>query len=448
MSKKVKTEISLTAETVAIANSIHYALGAIKKSIEHKRPRVSSRANNDLAEAHWKSVLLNIEEARIDLRASGIDARITGFVETQGSSKERQLGRAITNIRSLARQLSNDPALRRIIYSAHFWSLPPGRISREYQGIETIEHALRRTIELTDYMLQPELPLEHTVHHDSARELREIIPHQKVAPVQFSMRGGRIIVVSQPGIPNHRDEANTQASRDHLLNKGSRLLSELQRSNCDPRLLQGFRDLQQSLQSCDNIIQLGLMNIGIEEMGKAFEAELPDALRGMLLGHTRGVAMYVAQFPEWQHFSEKAASAEFTEEDVARISLTANHLISDLEQHSEIADDEVPKTIRALQQLIANPKRASKRAAYAVLRTIENLIAKVFEYCSDFLDKTISKTIEGLSTAASRTIIVALMTVALGGAVGISPLDPKISDIAWVRTAAEIVQGEIEALSK
>jgi hypothetical protein len=190
------------------------------------------------------------------------------------------------------------------------------------------------------------------------------------------------------------------------------------------------------------------MNIGVEAMCSAFEAELPDALRGMMLGHTRGISMYVAQFPDWQKFSENAASIELTQDDIRGVSETAKTLVANLEQHPEIADDEVPKTIRALQKLIDNPALATKRAAYAVLRTIENLVAKTFEYFTDFLDKTAKKTVECLSGAASVAIVVTLMKLALAGALGISPLSAKITDTAWVKAAAEIVERQIEALTK
>jgi histone H3/H4 len=314
-----------------------------------------------------------------------------------------------------------------------------------YESNTTVEQILRRAIRTIE---DSEIGLPVSGPGDHVSELRRVVPHQQISPIQFGIRNEKLVIVNQTAFPDAGDEVNVASSKNALLASGGKLVAELRKSNCDPRLLQSVAELEAQLACDENIVCLGLMNIGVEEMGKAFEAELPDALRGMLLGHTRGVAMYVAQFPEWQRFSEKAASAEFTENDIERISVTAKSLVDNLEQHPEIADDEVPKTIKALQQLITNPKLTTKRAAFAVLRTIENLVAKVFEYCTDFLDKSARKTIEGLSTATSRVIIVTMMTVALGGALGISPLGAKFPDTSWVKTAAEIVQNEIESLSK
>ncbi len=281
----------------------------------------------------------------------------------------------------------------------------------------------------------------------NAHALRGAVPRGVPSPIDFIISNGRLVVAKQRSAVDAEDEANVAASKSALLARGEKIVEELRRSNCDRRLLDSVVELQSGLASDGNLVQLGLINIFCEEMCAAFGTELSDALRGMLLGHTRGVSMYVAQFADWQRFSEKAAAAELAAADIARISSAARRMIADLEAHPDIAEPEVPKIVRALQHLIADPKLATKRAAFALLRTMENLIAKVFQYGADFIETLAVRTSDRASTAGSKLIVAALMSLAVTGAVEMSPLGAKIADSAWLKPAAEMAQKLVEELA-
>lgn len=158
--------------------------------------------------------------------------------------------------------------------------------------------------------------------------------------------------------------------------------------------------------------------------------------------------MYVSQFPDWQNFTEAAILVELHQNEIIKISEAATSIVEELEQSPDIVDHEVPKTIRALQLLIADPKRATKKAAFAVIRTIENLVAKIFSHGVNFIDETTTKTSKKASSILSHAMVYALLCLALNGATGMTVAVPKLADTAWMGNAAQIIKKQIDALSK
>src|SRR5262249_46420550 len=144
--------------------------------------------------------------------------------------------------------------------------------------------------------------------------------------------------------------------------------------------------------------------------------ELPNAIAAMIKSHTAGVAMYVAQFPEWSRFVENAAEIDFDHSEVSALVLLTEDLQRKLEERRDIAHPEVPKTFAFLLQLAKNPPQTLKRVAFALFVTLENFLSKVYHYAADFLDKTVTKTIDEASTSASKALAraaaVALLTLA------------------------------------
>lgn len=385
----------------------------------------------------WKAVALSIEEIRIDLAPP--------LRYSDSPALASAVRKAIDDLEALIRR--RDYAI--IASRAPFRLTVPTRLVEEYGDHLKKMNVADAGISIVS-MMKTRLAYKNTEGEAQAslNLLRKVIPAQKTSPVQFSVINNRIVVARQPSKAEADDHKNIAASKDALLDSGKKLIDELKRSNCDRRLLDRINELQSALDSSDNVVALGLMNISCEMIGGAFEKELPDAIRGMLLGQTRGISMYVAQFPDWQRFSESASAVELEAGDIYRISSAAKKIISDLESNPDIADAEVPRTIKAIQELIENPVTATIRSAFAVLRTLENLIAKAFQHGVDLLEKTAVKSVDGLSAAASKVVIAAFLTVTLGGAVEMSPLSSKVAETAWLRKAVEIVRVQIENLEK
>src|SRR3546814_9668843 len=95
-------------------------------------------------------------------------------------------------------------------------------------------------------------------------------------------------------------------------------------------------------------------------MSAQFRDELPDAIAAMFNAYSASVSLYVAQFPEWDQFTQKAAAIDLDEDDIAEVDIAAGEIISALTQNPSLADPEVPKTIAFVRQFLSFPGGASK----------------------------------------------------------------------------------------
>ncbi|MFT9180329.1 MAG: hypothetical protein ABF508_08695 [Zymomonas mobilis] len=275
-------------------------------------------------------------------------------------------------------------------------------------------------------------------------DLDRIVPRQQVAPIQFEIVDGRIVVASRAPKIAEADRDNIQSALEYIRGSGEQLLNNLANSNCDRRLLESVNELHSQLMSKGNIVKIGLTNISCGVMGARFQAELPDAIAGMLNSYNASISLYVAQFPEWEQFTQKASLIDLGEDDVAEVDITAGKVITALTENTALADPEVPKTIAFVRQFLAVPGASSKRAAFAMIRTIENLVSSIIRHGMSFLSKTAENVVDAGSNLASK-VIVGLLSLALMGATGIGPAAMR-AGAPWVEQAAVIVQKQITSV--
>ncbi|MDX5330532.1 MAG: hypothetical protein LPJ86_06465 [Caulobacteraceae bacterium] len=418
-----------------LRRTISYGLASIKSTIERGIPARALDTDPELARA-WKRAVLQIEGIRVDHNTLG----------RRPLNRDR-LAASLMAVHDGLAALLEDREFMTVAYRLPYRPMaPPPREpeldSRVYDRGATVPDMIANLIDLTRGVQRPT-----TAALTDIATLRRMVPSQKIAPVVFEIEGGRLVIVDQPADVLSEDKENVEASRVALIERGEQLLQALEQSNCDRRLVESVRELQVGLTSGHNIIQLGLSNLTCEAVCGAFQAELPEALCGKLQGHTRGISMYLAQFPDWQRFAEKAAAVDLDPDDIIRISSTAQTLITDLDSHPELADPRVPRTIAALREAINDPGKATKRAAFAVLRTIENLVAKAIEYGAELVESTVSKSIAELSTVTSKALAVGLLSLALLGASGLSPIAGKVSDTVWLRNVSEVVRNQLATAS-
>lgn len=273
-------------------------------------------------------------------------------------------------------------------------------------------------------------------------DLDRIVPRQQVAPIQFEIVDGRIVVASRAPKTAEADRANIQSALEYIRGSGEQLLNNLANSNCDRRLLESVTELHSQLMSEGNIVKAGLTNMACRVMGAQFQAELPDAIVGMLNSYNASISLYVAQFPEWEQFTQKASLIDLDEDDVAEVDIAAGEVVAALTENAALADPEVPKTIAFVRQFLAFPGTSLKRAAFAMIRTIENLVSSIIRYSMNFLSKTAENVVDAGSKAASK-VIIGLLGLALMSATGIGPAAMR-AGAPWVKQAAEIVQKQIE----
>jgi hypothetical protein len=276
----------------------------------------------------------------------------------------------------------------------------------------------------------------------SFEELNRIVPRQQVAPVQFDIVKDKIVVVKRTPVKLDEDNNNIASSLDYIKKAGDQLAESLEQSNCDRRLLESVQQLQQQLIEDGSIVKIGLTNMACGVMCAQFNTELPDAIAAMFNSFSTSVSLYVAQFPEWEQFTQKAALIDLDEDDVAEVDIATGELLSALAANPQLTDPEVPKTIAFVRQFLAFPGPASKRAAFAMIRTIENLLSSIIRHSVSFVSQTAEKTVSSASSTASK-VIVGLLGVALVSAVGIGPAAMR-AGAPWVKQAAEVVQKQIE----
>lgn len=277
-------------------------------------------------------------------------------------------------------------------------------------------------------------------------ELRQVVPEQQIAPVQFEIRQNKLAILNRPSLVDDEDRSSTASAKEELEAAGEKILKELERSNCDRRLLESVRYLQDQLTANSNVVRLGLSNLTCEAMCNAYEKELPDAVGAMLRAHTRGIELYVGQFPEWHRFIENAALAHFDTAAVNTIAKTAAQLTEELEKQPELAHPEVPETIKRINELLRDPSKAGRRTSFAMLRTLENLISKAFSHGADLLEMSVNKSKEHVAGVVGRAAAVILLTIALESAISITPVAGKLTEGQWRRHAIELVQKHIKDL--
>lgn len=269
------------------------------------------------------------------------------------------------------------------------------------------------------------------------------IPSQKIAPAQFDVENGKLVVVDQASTPKEGLEKTLIQGLESLIDQSNAIISALKSGNYDNRICSHFEKIQEILNSGDNIVHLGLQNITSKAMTAAFSDELPSAVVAQMEGYSAGIAMYVAQFEDWQTFVQNAAEAMINDDVSSSMNTFLVDLNSEFEKYSEVVDPEVPNTIKFLAELISDPARTTKRSLFAFVRTIENLISKAFGYIIDLFSKTAEKSVEKLSDAASSVITRALIGIGVVSALGIMPVMNGVSGMEWIESAFRLVTEKI-----
>jgi hypothetical protein len=420
--------LAITAISTDVLRDAYSVIAGFRPSLEFQSER-SGEVPADL-----RDFLLGIESARITLagalRASRRHEFATVTIQLRGFRKDLDFLVRLSGFRAYA-------------HSTHLRQIGPmprdrGRggpfgVFFEREQRLTVADAVDALVaffndapkEITDVSPQQEL-----------LELEKMIPDQRVAPLQFEIRNGVLSLATTAG-PLAADASNVESASDELRRQGDSLLDQLKNSNCDRRLIDGVTHVHSQLQDDLNPVKLGLSNMHCSIMCEAFNRELPDAVASMLQAYTRGIDLLVSQFPEWNRFIENAASAHITANHVDLIEQTATRLIEDLERTSEtVVDPKVPRSLVEIRKFLRKPGEAGLRGAFAVLRSLENFFSKVLAECVRGAEETLRKTVDGLSSAVSKALIV----LAITGAISLSPIASAVPELGWLKVAIEVLQ--------
>lgn len=427
----------IAGNLLEIQTNVSHFLQVLKRTLEGPLLRGKVKVN----EEDYTDALLMIEAARIRNRLLiaekltpsqshwvAIKQDLLEFIEKFKNLK-------IISSETMAQRLIIETPFSREKLNFLFYDSPKSkkRINLMH-AINEFEYYIER-VEIHDDLFSE----ENTAYSE---KLQRIVPEQKFSPVKFEIINNKIRIAHNKAEANDQDKTNVNSALEYIRDSGRHIIKNLEQSNCDPRLLDSMKVLQENLESGEDIIKAGCMNIMCGNMAAKFMSELPDATAAMLTAFNANVSLYVAQFPEWEQFTRKAAQANLDEDDVNEIDRAAAEVIDTLSSNPNLADPEVPRTIELVQKFLKYPGSSTKRAAFAMMRTIENLVSSIIQHSMDFIDKTAEKVVDKGSTTASK-IVVGLLGVALLSATGIGSAAAH-AGAPWVREAAQIVQKLIE----
>lgn len=273
----------------------------------------------------------------------------------------------------------------------------------------------------------------------SLQEAQRFIPDQKTGPVKFEIHEGILRVQHQAALPPEADARNTEAALRELLQTGEQLITVLTASNMDRPLIDTIDDIKERLAAKQDIIQLGIAAIACQMVCAGYEQELSPANAAKVKAFAVSVGMYVSQFPEWVRYSENAATAEYSPNDVRALHKNGQELVQKLKGVRAGVDPEVPRTLAFLLETIRDPRRALKRTVFASIRAIENLVIVVFRGCGTAVSGISEGAREGLKTSTKVIAASALLLIAAQAAVAIAPAAGRVLQSNWLQEAGKLI---------
>lgn len=276
-------------------------------------------------------------------------------------------------------------------------------------------------------------------------EAQSLTPEQKIGPVKFEVADGVLRVQHQASLAPEADVRNTEAALRELLAAGEQLATALTSSNMDRRLIESVVDIRARLASKQDIIQLGIAAIFCQTMWAGFTEELSTVDAARLKAYSVSVGMYVAQYPEWVRFSENAAAAEYSSEDVASLHQAGIKLVERLRSVERGVDPEVPRSLAFVLETIRDPRRAVKRTMFASIRAIENLVSVVFRSFTTALSGVPEGAKDGMKSAAKSVVHVAVLSAAAYAAIAVSPAASRVLQTNWLEEAGKLIQESLKA---
>jgi hypothetical protein len=90
----------------------------------------------------------------------------------------------------------------------------------------------------------------------SLNDFVETVPLQQVAPAKFDIVANKIILADGAPKTLKDDRNNISAAFDHIRNAGRNLIASLEGSNCDRRLIDSVKDLQDQIEKMEILLKL------------------------------------------------------------------------------------------------------------------------------------------------------------------------------------------------
>lgn len=254
-------------------------------------------------------------------------------------------------------------------------------------------------------------------------------PPQVIAPFRYALSDDRVYVLDIPANGTDRDVESIAAARSALIDQARMIAHILLQSN-HTMLIPFYSDLQGRLESATNIIQLGVSNQMCRSVTSGFDEELSSQMMNIFLGHLDSISSYVAQFPEWQRYSQQAAEATISNADFNSLVKTSRLLALSLRGKINI-DDSVPSSFEQVANWGEMVKsKPSGSVILAVVSTLSNFVSIVVREVVKLPGDVLSEA----RKAVSKAILAAILGVTT--VTGLRILG-ALPDYSWVSGALE-----------
>jgi hypothetical protein len=262
------------------------------------------------------------------------------------------------------------------------------------------------------------------------------VPAQQIAPLQFDIVDEKVVISAAVTDQKFAQNPVVPDAIKQIAGMGTDLLDVLARSNCDSRLSSSVEAIITLVREDAAPVRIGLANMQLGIFAVNYRDELSDGIAAQLVGFHTAVSMLAAQSEEWKEFLSNAADANMETGAVSEIERVIEGIVPML-RASPYVDSEIPITIQFISSFISHPGRESKKAAFAVLKTLENLVAKIVQFNIDLIRKTSVKTVDKASDKLS-SFASNLLTIALFAAVGVGASAATVGS-PWLIQAAEVL---------
>lgn len=275
-------------------------------------------------------------------------------------------------------------------------------------------------------------------------KISDLIPSQQMGPLQFEFIGGVLKLKDQLASPIEHDKPIINMAREAILKDGPDLISCLTETNCDKRVINFVESLNSNVSDNANIIQLGLLNITCSTLIKVSYDELPHIAAAKFIGYNSSIGLYVSQFPEWKRFLENAAHAEITESDFHKIYNIGKAVVEPLKRANALVDPEVPKSIELMLELFRDPSISLKRSIFGMMRSLENLFAKIFSEFALTYEAMAEGGRAGLKRTFALLVASGLILAVADLAIDLSPMAVRILQTGWMSKAPDLIKKAVD----
>jgi hypothetical protein len=297
----------------------------------------------------------------------------------------------------------------------------------------SVGDVLKQLVELIE-----EISPEEADQADVER-LAEVLPEQSLGAATFSIRNDKLELKVQDAAVPKRDASIINEAKRELERITRGLNRELANTNCDRRVVEAGEALETALASGTDIISLGIRGEVFSQTTERLSNELPSSVLAILTAHGSVLKMYLGQYPEWVHFVQNAARAEIT----GSSALAAQNASADLRRHLDgkydLADPEVPRLLRLLEEASRSPGTAGQRATFALVRALENFVIAAYHLLVQYLRKTGEKTVDRLSSTTSKLISAGVVSAAVYVALSLTTVGVALPGSGWIVEATKIV---------